>query len=238
MSASWCHPSHLELPVFHEHQWSIYCNAVRKQLLCYGCLRKEHAINDFKVHQCGINGCTERHNRLLHSENQIDDENYALNESATTINQIDEVTSFLQIVPVSIQSIGKRLIIFAFLDSGSTVSFIDPSIIKKLQTLQFLWETKTVSTKTEAKLPTLECCPKPQFQFDGSWHHSGSICLWTTKGIRLQDRNFKWTCYCPNWIRMGSQWIHVGRRKKKVCHFAGIEKVKMVERNCSILVGT
>ena len=44
-----------------------------------------------------------------------------------TINQSNEVTSFLQIVPVSIQSGGNRLSTYVFLDSGSTVSFIDQS---------------------------------------------------------------------------------------------------------------
>ena len=43
--------------------------AVRKQRLCYGCLGKGHAIKDCKVNACGINGCIEKHNRLLHSEN-------------------------------------------------------------------------------------------------------------------------------------------------------------------------
>ena len=83
--------------------------AVRKQCLCYGCLGKGHAIKDFKVNACGINGCIKKHNQLQHSENQMDAGNHAVNVSATTVNQSNEVTSFLQIVPVSIQSNGNRL---------------------------------------------------------------------------------------------------------------------------------
>ena len=83
--------------------------AVRKQRLCYGCLGKGHAIKYCNVNACGISGCIKKHNRLLHSENQMDEGNHAVNVSAATINQIDEVTSFLQIVPVSIQSGGNRL---------------------------------------------------------------------------------------------------------------------------------
>ena len=105
--------------------------AVRKQRLCYGCLGKWHAIKDCKVNACGINGCIKKHNRLLHSENQMDEGNHAVNVSAATINQSNEVTSFLQIVPVSIQSGGNRLNTCAFLDSGSTVSFIDQSVQEK-----------------------------------------------------------------------------------------------------------
>ena len=107
--------------------------AVRKERLCYGCLGKGHAIKDCKVHPCGINECTKRHNRLLHSESQMDEGSHAVNVSAATINQSNQVTSFLQIVPISVQSGGNRLTTYAFLDSGSTVSFIDQSVKDQLQ---------------------------------------------------------------------------------------------------------
>ena len=107
--------------------------AVRKERLCYGCLGKGHAIKDCKVHPCGINGCTKNHNRLLHSENQMDEGSHAVNVSAATINQSNQVTSFLQIVPVSVQIGSNRLTTYAFLDSGSTVSFIDQSVKDQLK---------------------------------------------------------------------------------------------------------
>ena len=90
--------------------------AVRKQRLRYGCLGKGHAIKDRNVNTCGINGCIKKHNRLLHSENQMDEGNHAVNVSTATINQSCEVTSFLQIVPVSIQSDGNKLNTCVFLD--------------------------------------------------------------------------------------------------------------------------
>ena len=109
--------------------------AVRKQRLCYGCLGKGHAIQDCNVNACGINGCTKKHYRLLHSENQMDEGNHAVNVSAATISQSNEVTSFLQIVPVSIQSGSNRLDTNAFLDSGSTISFVDRSVNEKLRAI-------------------------------------------------------------------------------------------------------
>ena len=42
--------------------------------------------------------------------------------------------AFLQVVPVTLQSSGKRVSTFAFFDSGSTVSFIDKSIKDELKT--------------------------------------------------------------------------------------------------------
>ena len=94
---------------------------------------KAHAIKDCKVHPCSINGCTKKHNRLLHSENQMDEGSHAVNVSAETINQSNQVTSFLRIVPVLVQIGGNRLTTWAFLDSGSTVSFIDQSVKDQLQ---------------------------------------------------------------------------------------------------------
>ena len=107
--------------------------AVRKERSCYECLGKGHAIKDCKVQPCGIIGCTQKQNRLLHSENQMDKGSHVVDVSAATNNQINQVTSFLQIVPVSVQSGGNRLNTYAFLDSGSTVLFIDQSVKDQLQ---------------------------------------------------------------------------------------------------------
>ena len=63
----------------------------------------------------------------------MDEGSHAVNVSAATINQSNQATSFLQIVPVSVQSGGNRLTTYAFLDSGSTVSFIDQSVKDQLQ---------------------------------------------------------------------------------------------------------
>ena len=120
-------------PIFKNMNVTDRYAVVREERLCYGCLGKGHAIKDCKVHPCGINGCTKKHNRLLHSENQMDEGSHAVNVSAATINQSNQVTSFLQLVPVSVQSGGNRLTTYAFLDSGSTVSFIDQSVKNQLQ---------------------------------------------------------------------------------------------------------
>ena len=110
--------------------------AVRKQRLCYGGLGKVHAKKDCKVKAFGINWCIKKHNWLLHSENQIEEGNHAVNVSAGTNNQMkqsDEVTSFLQMVPVSIQRGGNKLNTYAFLDSGSTFSIIKQNVQEKLR---------------------------------------------------------------------------------------------------------
>ena len=109
------------------------CAAVRKQLLCFGCLGKGDAIKDFKMNACGIKGYTKKSNRLLHSENQMDEVNSAVNVSAAKISQSNESMSFLQIVPVSIHGVCNRLKTHGFLDIGSVVSFIAQSLQEMLR---------------------------------------------------------------------------------------------------------
>ena len=65
-------------PIFKNMNVTDRYAAVRKERLCYGCLGKGHAIKDCKVHPCGINGCTTKHNRRLHSENQMDEGSHAV----------------------------------------------------------------------------------------------------------------------------------------------------------------
>ena len=64
--------------------------------------------------------------------NQMGKENHTVNVNTAT--KSNEVTNFIQIIPVAIQSGGKRLKACAFYDRGPTVSFIDQSIQKKLKT--------------------------------------------------------------------------------------------------------
>ena len=66
---------------------------VRRQRLFYGCQGKEPAIQDGKVNACGISGCTKKHNRLSHSESQMDGGNQAVTVCAATISQNNEVKS-------------------------------------------------------------------------------------------------------------------------------------------------
>ena len=63
----------------------------------------------------------------------MDESNHSVNVTAAKINNSNDVTRFLQIVPVSVQSGGNRLNTYAFLNSGSTVSFINQSVQEKIR---------------------------------------------------------------------------------------------------------
>ena len=95
------------------------------KMKCYQRLQSQHNVRNKCMYK--------KRNRLLHSENEMDEGNHAVNVSAATINQSNEVTSSLQIVPFSSQSERSRLNTYVFLASGSTISFIDQSRQEKLQ---------------------------------------------------------------------------------------------------------
>ena len=188
--------------------------AVRKQRLCYGCLGKGHAIKDCKVNACGINRCIKKHNRLLHSEKQKDEEMHAVNVSAATINQSNEVTSFLQIVPVSIQSGDNRLNTYAFLDSRSTVSFIDQSVQEKLRaqgtdvTLNIAGIHGTKDLKTE-KIPL----KNKGTTFKGAFNRSicTSVNILGNSKLQLQQAEAKLQpleCSTQQMLQLDGSWRH------------------------------
>ena len=197
--------------------------AVRKQRLCYGCLGKGHAIKDCKVSACGINGCIKKQNRLLHSEKQMNEGNHAVNVSAATINLSNEVTSFLQIVPVSIQSCGIKLNTYACLDSGSTASFIDQSVQEKLRaqgtdvTLNIAGihgtkdlETERVPLKVKELHSKVNAFADPSITFGNLGKRSEHFAVLT---------ELRWVVSGPK----------TGKRRQNVCHFAFSKDVKVAE---------
>ena len=109
---------------------------------------------------------------------------HAVNLSAATINWSNQVTSYLQIVPVSVQSGGNRLTTYAFLDSGSTVSFIDQSVKDQLQAkgtdvtlniagihvTQDLWTEKVpITIKWQnSKVHSIEAFAHPSFSLENT----------------------------------------------------------------------
>ena len=111
----------------------------------------------------------------------MDEGNHAVNVSASTINQSNEVTTFLQIVPVSIQNGGNRLNTYAFLDSGSMVSFINRSVQEKLRaqgtdvTLNIAGIHGTKVLKTEKFLLKIKGLHSKVHSIEASAHPSISL---------------------------------------------------------------
>ena len=229
--------------------------AVRKERLSYGCLGKGHAIKDCKVHPCCINGCTKKHNSLLHSENQMDESSHAVNVSAATINQSNQVTSFLQIVPVSVQSGGNRLTTYAFLDSGSTVSFIDQSVKDQLQakgtdvTLNIAGIHGTQDLRTEKVPITIKGLHSKTYDYKELKNKFRHLNVLTNRTFNLMEVGIilgqdAYEIQRPLDYKIGTRsepfavltelgWVvsgpMTGKKSQNVCHFAFTEDVKAAE---------
>ncbi|KAK3712224.1 hypothetical protein QZH41_009770, partial [Actinostola sp. cb2023] len=131
---------------------------VRAKRLCLNCLVSGHFVHECpKKSFCRIQGCTKKHSTFLHDKEQkemqpkashvntTDANNGASNtdESAATNGYVktetfqtsksSSVVGF-SIVPVEVNAMGqdKKVLMYAFLDSGSNTSFCTKELMRKL----------------------------------------------------------------------------------------------------------
>uniref|UniRef100_A0A182R3C6 Peptidase A2 domain-containing protein n=1 Tax=Anopheles funestus TaxID=62324 RepID=A0A182R3C6_ANOFN len=106
--------------------------AIRKQL-CFGCLNSnKHSIKDCKVAKpCGIAGCSDKHNKMLHVKQVVPIQPEQINSHHDV-----EVTwtTHYQTLPVKLINGDKSIQTYAFLDPGSSLTMIEA---KKGQTYRF-----------------------------------------------------------------------------------------------------
>ena len=101
--------------------------------LCFKCLSDAHQMINCSGRLCDVNGCGKPHHRLLHRP-------YKNEEQKQNVENVDEVSNLssmrssgvLPVVPVTIESGSKTLKTFALCDSGASLSFVDESLMKKL----------------------------------------------------------------------------------------------------------
>ena len=143
----------------------------KKYKLCYRCLGNNHRGNNCKQHgKCGINGCSDTHNRLLHGKGEKSDDkeqvdsnkddkgnntqdhgNVAADQSCHNVHcntsmELERVSVMaLRTVPVKLKNGNKEVLVNALLDDGSTKTYINCDVAAELG-LQGPLETITVST--------------------------------------------------------------------------------------------
>ena len=105
---------------------------VQKFRLCFNCLRPGHISKVCKSRTCSVTSCGRRHNRLLHSDlrrkETIKNVSYATTAVATNITQ-----GGLPLVRTKLTNRDSSLNVLAMCDSGSSISFVDKSVVSKLQ---------------------------------------------------------------------------------------------------------
>ena len=104
----------------------------QKFQLCFNCLRQNHMSKDCKSRTCGVPSCGRRHNRLLHSELQMND--ITKNASDATMAVATNITQGrLPVERIELTNKDLSLNVLPMCDSGSSISFVDKSVVSKLQ---------------------------------------------------------------------------------------------------------
>ena len=155
---------------------------VRANKLCLNCLVPGHFVQDCSKRSfCRIQGCTKKHSTYLHvketppSQNEKEGQTEppatpsAAQASNSYLNSVNasQATSGsvvgLSILPVKVKVKGssKKVLTYAFLDSGSNTSFCTEDLLRKLgtkgkKTSLFLTTMQTSNQSIECSLVTLE----------------------------------------------------------------------------------
>lgn len=106
-------------------------NQVHNQGLCRTCLFGQGRRTCRSANRCGVDGCYFRHHPLLHSPSSIL-RNTQTVEHNIHLQQVDLVKLFFRIIPVTLHGPTGSINTFAFLDEGSSLTFIETSLANQL----------------------------------------------------------------------------------------------------------
>ena len=105
---------------------------VQKFRLCFNCLNPGHMSKECQSRTCSVPSCGRRHNRFLHSDLPKKDITKNVSDAttavATKINQ-----GRLPVVRIKLTNRDLSLNVLANCDSRSSISFVDKSVVPKLQ---------------------------------------------------------------------------------------------------------
>ena len=112
---------------------------LKKYKLCFCCLNS-HLMKDCKSDRvCGVNGCTKKHNKLLHSDSsktekdKKSEEPSSQNRAGGSSMLSTGSSGFLQLIPISIGNDKRSVETIALCDTGSTVSLMDKTLVDLLK---------------------------------------------------------------------------------------------------------
>ncbi|XP_055585033.1 uncharacterized protein LOC129737892 [Uranotaenia lowii] len=107
--------------------------AIKERQLCRICLAFHKRWPCRSNKDCGTDGCRSRHHHLLHDPAKMSNRNTESQEQVEHHNHHYTTSSSLfRYLPVVLEGNDKRVEIFAFLDDGSTATFLETSVAKEL----------------------------------------------------------------------------------------------------------
>ena len=129
--------------------------AAKREKLCYRCLGSDHLGRECQRWRiCNIGGCKEKHSQLLHKDEEnktdgfagttlstvqqgqhqgsIEGESGKVNQQRTMVTNPDEKYISLRKVPVVLKNSEKSVVVDAFLDDGSTQTYLQSDVAAEL----------------------------------------------------------------------------------------------------------
>ncbi|XP_062714070.1 uncharacterized protein LOC134290872 [Aedes albopictus] len=142
-----------------DERWKL----VQQEGLCRTCLNSHGKWPCRSWNGCGIQGCRQRHNTLLHTSSPLP-ENVGM--SASHVSSEDCKWPLFRIVPVVLFSDGFSKTIFAFIDEGSSYTLLEESVAKQLgangqlEPLTLQWTGNVKRKEPTSQRVQLEICGK------------------------------------------------------------------------------
>ena len=114
---------------------------VKQFKLCFLCFKDDHTVKECKLKECGIDGCTKKHNRLLHFKNQTSNPNNIATGSVQTNSGTENLSceatlkkyGALPIYQIDVKNNGLCIRTWALADTGASMSWIDRTVADKLR---------------------------------------------------------------------------------------------------------
>eukprot|EP00795_Rhopilema_esculentum_P017422 gene17422-9025_t len=194
-------------------RWEI----AKKQKLCFKCLRSNHlarACRNSRI--CGIDGCTDTHNRLLHknkedvvdkvktreTEKGHEGESVESSHTSTLSKEKQDELKFvsLRTVSVVLKNGNKKIVVNALLDDGSTKTYLNSDVATELD-LKGERQNVTVSM-LNGVADSLETMPV-EFQLESL---DGKL---KTQIQALTVNRVTGNLRAVNWIKMANNWKHL-----------------------------
>lgn len=111
-------------------KWSV----VKQFKLCRKCLAPHGQRRCRSSDTCGIDGCTFKHNNLLHKQTTTIATSPPTEQTAPcNIHQSLSAPILFRIVPIQISASNKIIMTYAFLDEGSSITVIEENLSGKLK---------------------------------------------------------------------------------------------------------
>src|SRR5277367_3568422 len=127
--------------------------------LCFVCLKPDHRVpNCEDREECGEDGCTSLHHKLLHNPNRMRKRSEVHTTTHTTVDESEPKEVLLKILPVQVSGPKGSVQTYALLDEGSTVTLMSEETANKIgvkgkvESLTLNWTDGRTKQKVAAKI--------------------------------------------------------------------------------------